>query len=1268
MACCFGLGMLLDIGNTREDNLSTCAERIERSLHRKELEIQVLLSDTAFIRRQLEGIEHQSSPDQQADLSRLKEWTKKDYNILFYRKDSLVYWLNNLVSLPPADTRALLAEKPAARLYRAANGYYEVMTVALPHRVTALALIPLKRAYGTRSPLLSSDFVTDGWTIPEEVVLRETDTGFPIRNHGGYSLAWLDAAGAAKDDLFLSGIFLLYVLGFVAAGMLVNDLAVGLVRRYQPWVGAAFVLGMVIAARWLFLTFGFAEHFASFQTFSDIFTDPILEGVNSLGELLINIILLVWLMVFFNREFQVKEFNHAASLVRFSLTTLNFFAINLGILMVCYILKSIVLDSSIVFDFENVFNLNSQSVLAMIGVVLLLLALFLFSHRMMLAIHKISLGKNWRLLALGLSILLAVPIMEEGNLNLPLPYFLVATTIYLIVFEFFIEVRTMTLEWLVICLLLYAGLTSMLLYKYNSDKDYIRRQQYALALADHQDSTAERSLARLAVGIDSLAQRWVAWMDTMDRVPPLPYDGEDFAALANTLLEKDKYLLYNYRSQVYWESPYDSAGHAEAQRWADRFSLALPTGDSLLRRVLHSDSEPGYLLRIPLHAAPGFRLYLWCQRSFSQPSRVYSELLSGQRYKGLSELDQYDYGIYQRGMLIEEYNKPYARQLTDSLPPVHAFRVVKHTSTRSELLYHAAQGIVIKIGRETGGYIKPLSLFSYVFTMLTIAVLILAGINYFVDALPGTLNFLRTTKPSLRKQFQFWVISMILFSFLGIGVVTVWYFQQSSNNYNKGRLDRKVTAAFSSVNYEIKHHRKRQAWLDAAGHPPSALPVQPAWEKVPPYVAAGFPPLDGTFSIASLIPLVSEVHLLDVNLYDLEGRLLLSSEQDLFDAGIVSPRMGAYAFQVLNRLGLERCDQEERIGNLEYTTAYLPVHAEPGRLAAFIGIPYYANHRELRNDVTDFMSTLLNVYVFLLLIAGGLAIFVANSVTKALSDLSENIQHLRLGGNQPISWKRKDEIGDLVDAYNRAVRKIEESSRLLAQSERENAWREMAQQVAHEIKNPLTPMKLSIQHLLRAYQSNRDADNMEALFQSVTNTLVEQIDALSQIATEFSSFARMPDFSYSAFSLNQLTASAHQLFRNERPDLHISIWLPREEYKVFADKNQIVRVLNNLLKNAIQAIPDGRKGHIQLSLYQQEGNAVVQVRDNGTGIAPDIQEKVFKPNFSTKTSGTGLGLAICKNIVEGCSGRIYFETEWGKGTSFYLELPLREVNASLSDT
>ncbi len=1315
----FGLGAALDFGIQKEDHLETYVHRIEKSLHKKESEVYSILSDTGFIFRQLRGVEHLPTIQQEADLAHLLELTKKPFNIRLYKNDSLVYWLNNRAYLSPEQAAELIHQPEEKRLVRLPNGYFELIKIPLNREVTALAMIPIKREYSRKSEFLKNEFVTDDFPIPPDVFLKESGDRFAVHNMDGKALAWLDASGPAKDRINLQLVFFIYLLGFIFVGVLINDLSVMLVNRYKPWVGAAFMLGSVIFIRYLTIQFGFSEHFSTFQTFSKVFTEPILEGVNSLGELLINMILLVWMMVFFNREFQVKEFTHPSLAIRFSLTALNFFSVNLAMLMVCSIFKSIILDSSIVFDFENVFNLNSQSVLAMIGVVLLLLAFFLFSHRMMQAILKVGLSKNYRLGAVLVSLLAAIPVVLYGDLQLPVAYFLTAALAYLIVFELFVEERVLSLQWLVGWLMLFSCLTAMLLYKYNTDKDYVRREAYALALASYQDAQAETALAEMGnlLVSDSSLHMW----NLLTTYYGNEYiQKEEARDIVDAQFGTNKYLLHNYKFNIYgfrrengeiaFTEQKKTFGEMESQ-----FMQALPTKSTILRFRQEKTRDPGYLLRLDLRTSEPLTIFLVFKRSFSTPSKVYTEMLLDKKYKDLTELDNYDYGIYQNDTLVEDRNKTYSKLLSDSLPPVGQSRVVVLDAKRSELLYHAPNDIAIKIGRETGGYIKPLSLFSYVFSLLTIAILLFGTINYFTNSLPGALNFFRTTKPSLRNQFQFWVISMVLFSFIGIGFVTVWYFQKSSNDYHKGRLDRKVTSALASVNYEIRawHKERQREWEkerrlekyaskaerekererelikerererelerelerekakeNELGKSRKELTKEHAstkkfrikMEGQHEELTVGAADELDAFSLASLIPLVSEVHRLDVNIYDLKGNLNTSSEEDIFRGGLVSNKMGAFAYQSLHNLGLDREDQDESIGNLHYTAAYLPLKDMDGNTLAYMGIPYYAQHRELRSEVTDFMSTLLNVYVFLLLIAGGLAIFIANSITKKLTALSDSLQRLRLGGNDPIVWRRKDEIGDLVEAYNRAVKKIEESSLLLAQSERDGAWREMAKQVAHEIKNPLTPMKLSMQYLLHAYQSNPDPATIGPLLKRVSNTLVEQIESLAQIATEFSNFAKMPQAQNIHFSLNDLASSVHHLFKNERPDIDITIELPKVDFEVYADRNHVTRVINNLLKNAIQAIPDERKGKIHISLYQDGNKAILKVADNGTGIPPEIQEKVFSPNFSTKNSGTGLGLAICKSIIEGFKGDIYFETEMDKGTNFFVELPVMSIS------
>ena len=257
--------------------------------------------------------------------------------------------------------------------------------------------------------------------------------------------------------------------------------------------------------------------------------------------------------------------------------------------------------------------------------------------------------------------------------------------------------------------------------------------------------------------------------------------------------------------------------------------------------------------------------------------------------------------------------------------------------------------------------------------------------------------------------------------------------------------------------------------------------------------------------------------------------------------------------------------------------------------------------------------------------------------------------------NEAIIWNRRDEIGELVKEYNKMVAKLDNSAAALAKSEREGAWREMARQVAHEIKNPLTPMKLSLQYLQRAIDSNNS--NVYELTKSVARTLVEQIDHLSQIAGEFSQFANIGNPRNEVFDLNESLKLLTQLHSIE-DNLELT-WKPvNGAVMIDADRTHINRLFTNLIQNALQAVPDGKRANIVMEEMLSEHSVLVTVQDNGSGIPADVRSRIFTPNFTTKTSGTGLGLAMCKGIVEESKGNIWFQTTMGLGTTFFVELPL----------
>jgi nitrogen fixation/metabolism regulation signal transduction histidine kinase len=322
-------------------------------------------------------------------------------------------------------------------------------------------------------------------------------------------------------------------------------------------------------------------------------------------------------------------------------------------------------------------------------------------------------------------------------------------------------------------------------------------------------------------------------------------------------------------------------------------------------------------------------------------------------------------------------------------------------------------------------------------------------------------------------------------------------------------------------------------------------------------------------------------------------------------------------------------------------------------------VPLFSSEKELKYQLSNILVALINIYAFIFIISGLLTVFITQWITRTFNVMIKRFEQFSLTENELIEWPYDDEIGLLLREYNKMVRKVEESAILLAQSEREGAWREMAKQVAHEIKNPLTPMKLNIQYLQQALRY--DQANVKELAMKVSKSLLEQIDNLSYIANEFSNFAKMPDAKPVLLDLNELLEKTVELYMNSG-NVQVQFARPQHNLVVYADKSQLTRVFTNILQNAVQAIPEDVDGRVVVVAQRIEGDVVIEVQDNGAGIGAEIIEKIFQPYFTTRSSGTGLGLAMTKKIIEFWKGRIWFETEEGKGTTFFISLPLVNVN------
>ena len=401
----------------------------------------------------------------------------------------------------------------------------------------------------------------------------------------------------------------------------------------------------------------------------------------------------------------------------------------------------------------------------------------------------------------------------------------------------------------------------------------------------------------------------------------------------------------------------------------------------------------------------------------------------------------------------------------------------------------------------------------------------------------------------------------------------------------------------------------------------------------------------------------SNVFFSDINLYNLDGQLLATSRPELYRQGLTSRMMNTRAYYQLAHKQKTEFIHEESIGKLHYTSAYVPIFNYKHEVLAYLNLPYFVGNNELKSEISSLMVAVINAYLLFVLFAIGLAVIISRRITRPLILIQDRLAQIRIDKlNKKIGYKGHDEIGSLVKEYNRMVDEISESAEKLAKSERETAWREMAKQIAHEIKNPLTPMKLSVQYLSKAWDSRRD--DFDSFLKRVANTLIEQIDQLHIIANEFSNFAKMPQAKRTKVDLIEKLTNTASLYDKAELNIHVNTKTDHAKRYIFADPDQMLSVLNNVIKNAVQAIPTDRKGIINITAETIDTNIRISVSDNGRGIGKEIRSKIFMPNFTTKSSGMGLGLAIVKNIVYNCDGEIWFETKENIGSTFYIQFPI----------
>lgn len=1210
-------------------SLTRAKNQVEDHLQESQESFHDLLKDTALVFSLHAGNYNSQEPPAVYD---------EPYSFFIYARNDignpiLSFWNSHAVE----PQQEHINRKDGSTLVEYPNGFFVLEKHSVVIRNTNLiviALYPVKWNYFLQNKYLRSEYeaLKGAGQLYDVSPSLKGNVVKDIHNRAVFSMQEAENRSVHRYDNFSIA---LWVLGTLFLFFYLNAVADNIYREKGLLRSLGFLAVIAILYRLMIIFIPFPFDFSKLELF-----DPLVYASSSLlpslGDLLVNSLLVFWLVMFVKNHFLSR------TRLNFNVTEkqswiLNAIALSVLILsafMLADIVQSLVEDSQISFDVTNFFSLNIYTVVSFFILTLLLLSFYHASH---VILHFINLlppiDFSYRLLmsgVIGLTVLVFSPFDTANNVN-------VIVLAWLIAYIYLVQSRaqdwsrpiirsSMFIFWI---MFFSFSVTAILIYQ-NRRTERERRQATAEKLAMQTDPSGENLMG---IAITNLEDKW------------LSTNYHRFSSESSSEFVKDSLITANFAgylnkfdTKIY---TYDSVFHIlhnedTVTRYSDIKSLVMRNGQpTTTPNLYYYEDAPdrfSYIfekqVKRPDSSVVGY-LFVIAKPKRYKSEALYPELFS-ETSTGSELGTNYSYAVYNNGKLINSYNDfSFSRQLSKAQMPVLETEW-REGKQRTELWYKADSRKIVVVAKKNSTALEAVTLFAYFFFTFLFIVLIFHAGRYLVQTNFNWKKIWSTASLSIRNQIHLTIIFISLFSFIIIGVATISFFVIRFNKANTERLGRTIQVMANEIETKVKEVTEGDDYISLAD-------------------------LGMTSKLDQALSNVSDIHNVDVNLYDKEGSLRLSTIPYLYNKGIMNRRMNPGAYFEMHYNKRVEWLQEETVGNFEYLSIYVPIKDENQETIAYLNVPYLNSERELNEEISNFLVTLINLNAFIFLLAGAIAFFLANKITSSFNIITTKMREVNLGRvNEEIHWNNRDEIGALVHEYNTMVRKLEDSAIALAKSEREGAWREMARQVAHEIKNPLTPMKLSIQHLQRAIDSG--SPNVKELSERMAATLIEQIDQLAKIAADFSQFANIGNIKPEVMSVEQVLTSLIGLYSSDER-LTISFNNTTTGSNIYADKTQVNRLFTNLIKNAIEATHEQEVIRLTINLEKQKENILVSITDEGSGIPADMQKKIFSPNFTTKSSGTGLGLAICKAIVEKANGTIWFETEEGKGTTFFVSFP-----------
>lgn len=1206
-----GMAMIAQNMHSRAVNDVLDPERIERLVQERLVKME----------GQLERIKIEyPSIDNQAILA------SSNNSIFIYEGDSLVFWSDNSIAIPELWSNESfhdgLIEFP---------NLLGLCSVKQKGNITIAGVIPLQYSFPIENEFLSNEFLIGGFRSVSYDIVKVYDTPYIIiHDKDENPLFGLERSNYDKN----SSLFWFFSVGLFGLGIIfVLCFMLDLLRLgYALWTSNWWLVIMALdfgLLRWLLSYFKIPELFYSIAWFEP-FEGPI-RFFESQGDGLISLIFILFLSLAINKWLKIypKKFDKNTKeknprLVD-SFTAIAWFIVFGAWFAMNRFWLFLLQQCEDVIEIHQVLTLDLHTVVDILLLAISAASFILILYRISKYTVEMYPIKRFALVPVVSGVVFFAITRNAGQGPGIISMIVLVLMIASCGLSIYRKENHLNQFGMVFQLLFIAAFMVFSLEQTNKSKEHdIQMELIEIQLNEH-DSFAESLLENLDEGITSDSTLIELIRD------PRTDESEVRNYLLNNLLE-NHWNRYDIEVNI-CDSVNELVFSNENQRYVclDYYNDVIKDignvlGETHFYYVDNFDGKVEYLGLFPVYtedSAYVYHLIISAVLVLDPEGLGYPDVLIASDNSRDNLWDDYSYAKYQDCQLISRSGKFVYAYSCESYPS--EFGTVTHHEYGgydhwiSELDKEGRSKIVLS--KPKTSLMDHLISFSYLFVGLYIVWIILSLFFF----LPKKIN---RRGLDLKSKIQVSMISILVISFLLIGGGMNYFIINQYDQTNRKTISEKI----QSVNIEVMHKLDAEQNLSAD------------WQ------GGDYP------NLQSLLVKFSYVFNTDINIYNPQGSLLASSRPEVFTRQLTGTQMDPNAFFIMDSLKQMELVHRENIGGLGFWSAYVPFYNADKELLAYLNLPYFSKQSEIRKEVSTFLVAILNGYFLLIFLTVVFAVFLGNQLTRPLRLIQERFSDMQLGSkNTQIEYHKKDEIGGLVAAYNLMVEQLEDSAEILAKSERESAWREMAKQIAHEIKNPLTPMKLSVQHLKKSWDDR--IENWDSYLDRVTETLVEQIDALTAIANEFSQFAQMPKAKRQELDFVAKVEKSIALFResgssNINLDVHADGPLI-----VFLDKDQLLQVFNNLINNAIQAVPQGEKPEIGVSIYRKESKVLLSVSDNGSGIPLALQDKLFQPNFTTKSSGMGLGLAIVKNIIENSKGKIWFETGT-EGTTFFVEFPL----------